>query len=327
MIKKFFIIAGLTAFAGLSAQKTHTVVKGDNPYNIAKRYGMTVDDLVKLNLHNPEVVKHLLDSVGNWIDWFDIDGIRLDVAYCLDISFMKQLRQFVDSKKAEFFLMGEMVHGDYNKLLNEAGLDSVTNYEGYKGLYSSFNDLNLFEINHTLQRQFGNQGCLYGGKHLFSFADNHDVSRIASILKQQEHLKLVYSLLFTMPGIPCLYYGSEWGIKGDKKEGDWKLRPSLEMPEYNELTEYIEKLAKIHKNSHALQYGEFKTVLLTNRQCIIERKTNQERILIGINADNSEYRAHVNLECQEVTDLIEEKKIEIGNEINMPPLCAFIWKV
>ncbi|QDP85562.1 LysM peptidoglycan-binding domain-containing protein [Chryseobacterium sp. SNU WT5] len=49
MIKKFFIIAGLTAFAGLSAQKTHTVVKGDNPYNIAKRYGMTVDDLVKLN--------------------------------------------------------------------------------------------------------------------------------------------------------------------------------------------------------------------------------------------------------------------------------------
>ena len=284
-------------------------------------------DLVKLNLHNPEVVKHLLDSVGNWIDWFDIDGIRLDVAYCLDISFMKQLRQFVDNKKEEFFLLGEMVHGDYNKLLNEAGLDSVTNYEGYKGLYSSFNDLNLFEINHTLQRQFGNQGCLYGGKHLFSFADNHDVSRIASILKQQEHLKLVYSLLFTMPGIPCLYYGSEWGIKGDKKEGDWKLRPSLEMPEYNELTEYIEKLAKIHKNSHALQYGEFKTVLLTNRQCIIERKTNQERILIGINADNSEYRAHVNLECQEVTDLIEEKKIEIGNEINMPPLCAFIWKV
>lgn len=284
-------------------------------------------DLVKLNLHNPEVVKHLLDSVGNWIDWFDIDGIRLDVAYCLDISFMKQLRQFVDNKKEEFFLLGEMVHGDYNKLLNEAGLDSVTNYEGYKGLYSSFNDLNLFEINHTLQRQFGNQGCLYGGKHLFSFADNHDVSRIASILKQQEHLKLVYSLLFTMPGIPCLYYGSEWGIKGDKKEGDWKLRPSLEMPEYNELTEYIEKLAQIHKNSNALQYGEFKTVLLTNRQCIIERKTNQERILIGINADNSEYRAHVNLECQEVTDLIEEKKIEIGNEINMPPLCAFIWKV
>ena len=283
-------------------------------------------DLVKLNLRNPEVVKHLLDSVGEWIDWFDIDGIRLDVAYCLDIHFMKQLRQFVDTKKSEFFLLGEMVHGDYNKLLNDAGLDSVTNYEGYKGLYSSFNDLNLFEINHTLQRQFGNQGSLYGGKHLFSFVDNHDVSRIASNLKQQEHLKLVYSLLFTMPGIPCLYYGSEWGIKGDKKEGDWKLRPSIDKPEYNGLTEYIEKLAKIHKNSHALHYGEFKTVLLTNRQCIIERKTNQERILIGINADNSEYVAHVNLECQEVTDLIENKKIGIKNEITMPPLCAFIWK-
>ena len=49
MIKKFFIIAGLSAIASLSAQNTHTVVKGDNPYNIAKRYGMSVDDLVKLN--------------------------------------------------------------------------------------------------------------------------------------------------------------------------------------------------------------------------------------------------------------------------------------
>ena len=93
-------------------------------------------DLVKLNLQNPEVADHLLDAVRYWVEAFDIDGLRLDVAYCLDENFLRRLRSFTQELKPEFYLLGEMLHGDYNRLVNESMLHSATNYECYKGLFS-----------------------------------------------------------------------------------------------------------------------------------------------------------------------------------------------
>ena len=140
-------------------------------------------NLVKLNLNNPDVVNYLIESVRGWVDEFDIDGIRLDVAYCLNRDFMKRLRYETDQMKQEFFLVGEMLHGDYNTIVGNECLHSATNYECYKGLYSSFNSMNMFEIAHSIERQFGKEPwCLYTGKHLLTFVDNHDVSRIASTL-------------------------------------------------------------------------------------------------------------------------------------------------
>lgn len=284
-------------------------------------------DLVKLNLRNPNVTEYLFESIAQWIEQFHIDGIRLDVAYCLDVSFLRQLRDFCDSKKEDFFLLGEMIHGDYNRLLREAGLNSVTNYECYKGLYSSFNDMNLFEINHSLTRQFGNQGALYSGTHLFSFVDNHDVSRIASILKNKEHLPLVYTLLLTMPGIPCIYYGSEWGITGEKKDGDTALRPYIEETIWNDLTEQIGKLVSIRIQSQALNFGEFTTLHLTNRQCVIERRFGSDRILIGINADGAPYQGHFQPGCSRIRDLLSGQESDVSTELRMGPYEYFIWEV
>lgn len=175
-------------------------------------------DLVKLNLRNEDVIQHIFSAIKGWVDEFDIDGLRLDVAYCLDHDFLRRLREFCDSLKPDFFLVGETLHGDYNQIMNDAMLHSVTNYECYKGLYSSFNSMNMFEINHSLLRQFGpEQWTLYKGKHLLSFVDNHDVTRVASILTNEKHLPLIYALAFGMPGIPCVYYGSEWGEKAKKR--------------------------------------------------------------------------------------------------------------
>ena len=102
-------------------------------------------------------------------------------------------------------------------------LHSVTNYECYKGLYSAFNSLNLFEIAHSLARQFGPENwTLYRGEHLLNFADNHDVTRIHSILGDKNQLIPLYAVLFCMPGIPCLYYGSEWGADGEKSQDVYK---------------------------------------------------------------------------------------------------------
>lgn len=285
-------------------------------------------ELVKLNLKNPAVVDHLLDCVSGWVRDFDIDGLRLDVAYSLDREFMARLRRHCDSLKADFFLVGEMLHGDYNQLTGEGLLHSVTNYECYKGLHSSFNSLNLFEITHSLQRQFGPEPwTLYKGKHLLNFVDNHDVTRIASLLQNPAHLPLIYALLFAMPGIPCVYYGSEWGALGRKEEGDPALRPCFDSPEETGLTAFIRTLAGAHKESRALRHGDYRTMALTNRQVIFERRTQEERVLIAINADSEPYTAHFDAGAGRAVDLLTGTVHDFGGGSILPPCSAAYWRV
>lgn len=285
-------------------------------------------DLVKLNLRNEEVIQHIFSAVKGWIEEFDIDGLRLDVAYCLDRDFLKRLRQFTDSQKADFFIVGETLHGDYNQWMNDEMCHSVTNYECYKGLFSSFNSMNMFEICHSLARQFGPENwTLYKGKHLLSFVDNHDVSRIASNLNNEKHLPLIYAMAFGMPGIPCIYYGSEWGTKANKSEGDPALRASFDKPEFGELAEWISRLAEAKKNSKALNYGNFRNVVLTNHQCIIERACEEERVLVAINASDQPYTAHFDAGCGMAEDLISGETHDFGGGSELPPYSAYFWKM
>ena len=288
-------------------------------------------NLVKLNLRSEDVIGLIFDAVRYWVEYFGIDGIRLDVAYCLDMDFLRRLRRFTDELGREFgreiFLVGEMLHGDYNRLVNDEMLHSATNYECYKGLYSSFNSMNMFEINHSLNRQFGYENwCIYRGKHLLSFVDNHDVTRVASILTNKNHLPLIYALMFGMPGIPCVYYGSEWGVEGNKSDGDPALRRSYDKPEWNELTEYISRLESAKKNSEALNYGGFYSVLLTNKQCIFERKSEHERVLVAINVDSESFMAHFDAHCGRAVDLISGEEHDFGGGSCLPPYSAYYWK-
>ena len=250
-------------------------------------------ELVKLNLRNPQVRDYLCDCVRFWVEQFDIDGLRLDVAYSLDRDFMKHLHWFCRQLKPDFTLIGEVLFGDYNLIVNDEMLDSCTNYECYKGLFSSFNSMNLFEIAHSLQRQYGpEQWSLYRGKHLVSFVDNHDVTRVASILNDKNHIPLIYTILFGMPGVPCLYYGSEWGTEGFKApDHDYDLRPCFDAPVRNALSDYIAKLMRIRRENEPLCYGGYRNVVITNRQLIFERASGQGRVLVCINADASPYMA------------------------------------
>ncbi len=284
-------------------------------------------DLVKLNLRNEDVIQHIFSAIKGWVEEFDIDGLRLDVAYCLDHDFMRRLRSFCEGLKPDFFLLGETLHGDYNQIMNDSMLHSVTNYECYKGLHSSFNSMNMFEINHSLMRQFGpEQWTLYKGRHLLSFVDNHDVTRVASILSNPAHLPLIYAIAFGMPGIPCVYYGSEWGAEGRKEEGDPSLRRSYEEPVSNELTEWIHRLSLAKRASKALQYGSFRSVVLTNQQCIFCREWENERVYVAINAVDSPFFAGFDAGTSEVTDLISGETMQINGGYELPPYSAYFWK-
>ncbi len=284
-------------------------------------------ELVKLNLRTPAVADYLLDCVKYWVEQFDIDGLRLDVAYCLDRDFLARLRQFTEGLKPDFFLVGETLHGDYNQWVNDRMCHSCTNYECYKGLYSSLNSMNLFEIVHSLKRQFGPEPwTLYKGKHLLSFVDNHDVTRVASILTNPNHLPLIYGLLFGMPGIPCVYYGSEWGVRGEKSQGDAALRPCLERPEWNGLTDQIAAMAKARRNSPALCRGDFRELVLTNRQTIFQRQTENQRVLVAINADDQPYIAHFDAGCGRAVDLLTGAPHDFGGGSELPPYSVAFWE-
>lgn len=275
-------------------------------------------ELVKLNLYNPEVKGYLKDTITFWKNEFGIDGLRLDVAYCLDENFLKELHGHCKWLSEDFFLLGETLHGDYNRWANDQMLDSVTNYECYKGLFSSFNDMNMFEIAHSINRQFGSENwCIYRGKHLYTFVDNHDVTRVASILKVKEHLPLIYTLMFMMPGIPSVYYGSEFGIEGDKRGGgDDALRPEFNLEKMKneglrDLTELIGKLSDIEKNHPAAAMGDYKQVQLTNRQYAFSRSADGETLVTVINADAAPFTFNLNM-GGEAENLLTGEKVQLG---------------
>ena len=252
-------------------------------------------ELVKLNLNNDNVVNYLFESIKLWVDEFDIDGLRLDVAYCLNRDFLKKLNTFSKSLKNDFALMGEVLFGDYNLLVNDDMLYSCTNYENYKSLYSAINSKNLFEISYSLNRQFGiDLWCIYKNKHLVTFVDNHDVTRISTILNDKNNIKNAFLMLFTMPGVPCIYYASEWGIEGDKKDGDESLRPCIIKPEFNNLTQFISCLIQIRKNERVLSYGFYKNIKEGNTSLCFKREFNGERIYVALNIDSKPVKIDLN---------------------------------
>lgn len=284
-------------------------------------------ELVKLNLDNPDVKQHLFDCIDQWIDRFHIDGLRLDVAYCLNPQSMKELHQHVKSQNPDFFLLGEMIHGDYRNIVNPKMLDSATNYECCKGLYSSMNTHNLFEISYSLNRQFGSeQWCLYTGLPLFSFADNHDIDRLASVLNDREDLALSYALLFAMPGIPCIYYGSEWGIEGRKENGsDAGLRPDIEKPQWNELCSAIADLASLRKKYQVLYDGDYANIYVNNKQLLFRRRNDHEQMVFALNIDDEPCTIPFDIGCDSAVNPLTEEKHSAQDPLIMPGKSASYW--
>ena len=275
---------------------------GNNEYNDGFCYenwgGYNL--LVKLNQHNPDVKNYICDVIRFWVSEFDVDGIRLDAADVLDFEYMRMLRTVANEVKPDFWLMGEVIHGDYTRWVNGDTLHAVTNYALHKALYSGHNDHNYFEIAHTVKRLYEMGGNRPDGLKLYNFVDNHDVERIYTKLNNKAHFTPVHVLLYTLPGVPSIYYGSEFGIEGRKEKfSDASLRPALKYEDYadaletNSFTKLIAALGKARQSSPELSYGAYRELLLTNRQYAFARELNGTSALVAVNNDDNAADFHL----------------------------------
>ena len=296
---------------------------GNNEYNDGFSYenwgGYNL--LVKLNQRNPEVQNYICNVIRFWVSEFDVDGIRLDAADVLDFDFMRALRRTAAEVKEDFWLMGEVIHGDYSRWVNGETLHSVTNYALHKALYSGHNDHNYFEIAHTV-KYLQNMGNL----DLYNFVDNHDVERIYTKLSNKAHFAPVHVLLYTLPGVPSIYYGSEFGIEGKKEKfSDDSLRPALNIEDYadavqkNPCTSLIAALGKVRQHTPALSYGSYAELQLTNRQFAFARDLDGVRVIVTVNNDDN--AAGMSLpagNCAEYIGTLTSQKVSVqGGRINV----------
>ncbi len=311
---------------------------GNNEYNDGFSYenwgGYNL--LVKLNQHNPAVRDYICDVIRFWVSEFDIDGIRLDAADVLDFEYMKALRHVANEVKPDFWLMGEVIHGDYTRWVNEGTLHSVTNYNLHKALYSGHNDHNYFEIAHTVKRLYEMGGSRPDGLKLYNFTDNHDVERIFTRLNNKAHFTPVHILLYTLPGIPSVYYGSEFGIEGKKERfSDASLRPALNLSDYadaintNPCTKLIAALGRIRQNTPALSYGDYQELLLTNRQYAFSRNCNGTSVAVTVNNDDSDYTMTLRAgNAAEYIGALSGQKVSVSNGticVNVKANSGDIW--
>ena len=308
---------------------------GNNSFNDGFSYENWggFDLLAKLNQHNPAVKEYICDVIRFWVKEYDIDGLRLDAADVMDFEYMKALRGVANEVKQDFWLMGEVIHGNYSRWANEGTLHSVTNYMLHKALFSGHNDHNYFEVAHTIQYV---NNMIRNGLNLYTFVDNHDVERIYTKLNNKAHFVPVHVMLYTLPGIPSLYYGSEFGIEGRKERGsDESLRPALNYEDYkdainnNPCTQLIAALGKVRQNTKALCYGEYKQLELQTTHFAYARILDGKSVIATVN--NCDNEVHMNLEAgnsSEYVGVLTGERVSVNDgriQVRVPANYGEIW--
>ncbi len=181
--------------------------------------------LVELDHDEPAVLSYVIEVMTHWLAR-GAGGWRLDAAYAVPPSFWAKAVPAVREAFPGAWFLGEMVHGDYAAYAAEAALDSITQYELWKAVWSSLNDRNFYELDHAL----GRHNTFMDGELAQTFVGNHDVTRLASALNDERHFSLALAILFCVGGVPSVYYGDEQGFRGLKEHregGDDEIRPAF----------------------------------------------------------------------------------------------------
>lgn len=178
--------------------------------------------LVELDLAHPPVADEVAAVMSHWLER-GADGWRLDAAYAPGAEVWAPVVERVRAAHPEAWVLAEVIHGDYPAFVQASGVDSLTQYELWKGLWSSLLDRNLWELDHALRRHAGFLDTFVPQ----TFVGNHDVTRIATRVGGDGAV-LALAVLMTVGGVPSVYYGDEQGfvgLKEDRAGGDDAVRP------------------------------------------------------------------------------------------------------
>lgn len=291
--RDFFAFADLRAKGARSAFTDwfHVDFTRDNRLHDGFRYSGWGNStaLVNLNLDNPEVRAYLLGVVDEWFSRYPIAGLRLDAANVMSPGFLAELAEHVHDRWPGAWLVGEIVDGDYRAIAGPGMLDSATNYWAYHSLWTGHREHDYLRVADCLTRQFGSDGQ-YGGLPLLNFADNHDVDRVATAVGNAASLYPLYGILATMPGVPAIYYGSEWGIPGRLVRGrDRDLRPALAdiVPAEPDLAPAISAMLAVRADLPALRAGDCTVLHAAAEQLAFRRSLLGESVTVAVNNSSS----------------------------------------
>lgn len=247
--------------------------------------------LVELNLENPEVQNYLVEVICHWLGK-GVDSWRLDAAYAAGSQAWAAIISRVRKYFPEAFIFAEVIHGDYLDFVKKSGVDSVTQYELWKAIWSALNDVNLHELAWALNRH--REFCR--GFLPMTFIGNHDTTRIASQLKEPKHLPLAIALLLLLPGIPSIYAGDEQaftGVKLQQKYGDNAIRPPF--PNYpHELAPFgantlrcYQEIIGIRRRNAWLNKADFEILNVSNQKIELRLFHETQELRLQIDAQNN----------------------------------------
>lgn len=248
-------------------------------------------DLPDLDQSNPEVAAYLIDAAKWWIEETGIDGFRLDTVKHVSKDYWKEFVSAVKAEKEDLYLIGEVWHDNPNVVASyeETGIDGFFDFSQNGSLRTAFE-----RSNQSLGWLFSNaerNEKVFDRSHLLGqFVDNHDMTRFSHlVINQKENpltqLKQSLTFLYTAPGVPIIYYGTEMAMDGGN---DPDNRRMLDFNTENNVVDYISKLGAIRKEHPSLTNGEMELLHEEEGTAVYARKLDGETIIVAINNTSSD---------------------------------------
>ncbi len=267
-----------------------------------------VEQMPKLNTANPDVKEYLLKVAKYWIEEFNIDGWRLDVANEVDHQFWREFRQAVKSLKPDLYILGEIWHNSMPWLRGDQ-FDAVMNYPFTTNL------LNLVAKKSITGTDFANNMTAEIHRYpanvyeaAFNLVGSHDTPRILTECEGDKNkVKLIYTILFTFMGAPCIYYGDEVGISGDMDPGCRKCMEWDEAKQDRNLFSHIQKLIKLRREEKMLANEGHFEFFQTDGNLVAYRKYTESKTIVIVanpNAESGEFTLPFNMKGVKITNLL-----------------------
>ncbi|MCY8522657.1 glycoside hydrolase family 13 protein [Bacillus atrophaeus] len=281
----------------------------------------------KLNTENPEVKDYLLRVGAYWIEEFNIDGWRLDVANEVDHQFWREFRQMVKRIKPDAYILGEIWH-DAMPWLQGDQFDAVMNYQFREAAlnFIAKNETNAEEFAQLLTKVMTSYPK-NTNKVAFNLLGSHDTPRIATISQEnRDKLKLLFLLQLTYTGTPCIYYGDEIAMTGENDPDCRKCMVWDKSKQDQELLGFVKKVISLRKNNSLLANEgtfQFLEANSTSNYVMYVRENAKQAVITIIN--NSHLKLHLSIPYEltekQATNLWTDESV-LTNSVEIKP-CGF----